>query len=939
MDNPSEKKINETENEPQKDAEKELAAENPAPLPKDSADESEKFYALEKEKVFEKLETKESGLTDSEAEGRLKKYGFNRLTPKKGISALAMYLGQFNNTLTLILIGSAIITLFVYFFGGHEQSDLIEAILILAIIVIITVLGFVQEYKAEKAVEALKQLMAYKAKVRRDGIEKEVDVSTLVPGDIVVLEEGVKIPADIRLLQVFSLSVNEASLTGESTSVSKIEKELSGNLQINDQKNMVFAGTAVSSGRAVGLVVKTGDMTEIGKIARDVSETEDDETPIQKRLDEIGKYIGYVVLAICAVVFIFIVFFAGEFTALPLLQRIIHSFIAAVSLAVAAIPEGLPAVVTISLALGTQRMLKRNALVRKLNSVETLGSTDVICSDKTGTLTKGEMTVREIFYDGKNYEISGTGYEKVGEFSIDGKKVEPKELELLLKTGLFCNNAMLGDDGKVIGDPTEAALIVSAAKGKIAENAKRVHEVPFSSERKLMSVVVKEDDGYAVYSKGAAEMLLVHCAKVIKGGKESALNEEAKKDILAVTLGMSTKALRTLGFGYKKISESEYKAQKESDKLENDLIFIGVQGMIDPPRIEVKPLIEQCHTSGIRVIMITGDHVETAKAVAKEIGIVGDAITGEELDKLSEEELEKAVEKVSIYARVNPGFKMRIVDALKKNGHIVAMTGDGVNDAPALKKADIGIAMGITGTDVAKEASDMVLLDDHFSTIVSAIEEGRGIFHNIRKFVAYLLSCNIAEVLVVFLALILFQKLPLTATMLLWINVVTDGIPAVALGLDKAERGILNLRPKVFQSQIITKRLWVEMFIFGIMLTVAVLGIYLWDLEREGLEQAQGAAFMAIVVFELVNLYIIRSGYKTPFFSNKWLFISVVVTLALQISIIYIPFIAHLFEVENINMFDWIYIVTASLILWGGFKLIQKFFDAIHFMEEKSAAA
>lgn len=896
---------------------------------------SAKYYSMENENVLKELLTEEAGLSESEAETRLTKFGFNRLTPKKKISAWAMYIEQFKNTLTLILIGSAIITLFVYFFGGRDPSDLIEASLILAIIIIITVLGFVQEYKAEKAVEALKQLMAYKAKVRRAGIEKEIDVSTLVPGDIVILEEGVKIPADIRLLQVFSLSVNESSLTGESTSVSKNTEAISGDKQINDQKNMVFAGTAVSSGRAVGVVITTGDKTEIGKIAQDVSETEDEETPIQKRLDEIGKYIGYVVLGICALVFVFIVFFAKDFATLPLFSRIIQSFIAAVSLAVAAIPEGLPAVVTISLALGTQRMLKRNALVRKLNSVETLGSTDVICSDKTGTLTKGEMTVREVYFDGKTYEISGTGYEKEGEFSLEGKNVEVKNLDLLLRIGLLCNNAVLDDKGKVIGDPTEAALLVSAAKAGIHEKGERVMEVPFSSERKMMSVVIKDGSDYLVMAKGAPEILLQKCSKF--GDKE--LNESGKKEILTVTHTMSTKALRTLGFAYKKLSSTQYEESKNDEKkLEHDLIFVGVQGMIDPPRVEVKPLIEQCHTSGIRVIMITGDHVETAKAVAKEIGIVGDALTGEELDTLSDEQLLETVEKVSVYARVNPSFKMRIVDALKKDGHIVAMTGDGVNDAPALKKADIGIAMGITGTDVAKEASDMVLLDDHFSTIVSAIEEGRGIFHNIRKFVDYLLSCNIAEVLVVFIAVIFFQKLPLTATMLLWINVVTDGIPAVALGLDKAERGILNLHPKVFQSQIVTKRLWVEMFIFGFMLTAAVLGIYLWDL-REGLEQAQGAAFMAIVVFELVNLYIIRSGYKTPFFSNKWLFISVIVTLLLQIGIIYIPFISRLFEVDNINLYDWIYIIVMSGVLWGGFKLVQKFFDMIHFMDDRRLSA
>ncbi len=874
------------------------------------------FYQMTTDRLFALFQTSDQGLVSQEAASRLTTFGSNKLTAKKKISALAMYLEQFKNTLTIILIVSAFLILFIYFFGGHDQSDLVEAGLILAIVIMISLLGFVQEFKAEKAIESLKKLLAYKAKVKRDGRECEIDVIDLVPGDIVILEEGAKVPADIRLFEVFSLRVNEASLTGESSAVSKIATQLDGDKQISDQKNMVFAGTAIASGRAFGIVVRTGDMTEIGKIARDVAETVDDETPIQKRLDEIGRVIGYVILGICAVVFVFIVFFARDFVNLPLLQRIIQSFIAAVALAVAAIPEGLPAVVTISLALGTQRMLRKNALVRKLNSVETLGSTDTICSDKTGTLTKGEMTVTKIFFDGNIYDVSGTGYETTGTFSLKEKQVDPAVFSLLLEIGLLCNNAVLVQDGKVLGDPTEAALLVSAAKAKLVLTHERVLEIPFSSERKMMSVVIKKDDTYVVYMKGAPELVLARC---VKG------NDTAK--ILAINEELSTQALRNLGFAYKILSEAEYKAQeKHQDKLEEGLTFVGIQAMIDPPRVEVKPLVETCQQSGIRVIMITGDHVETAKAVAQEISIIGEALTGEDLNKMTDEEFSAAVEKVSIYARVNPSSKMRIVEALKHKGHIVAMTGDGVNDAPALKKADIGIAMGITGTDVAKEASDMVLLDDHFSTIVKAIEEGRGIFHNIRKFVDYLLSCNIGEVLVVFLGVMFFQKLPLTATMLLWINVVTDGIPAVALGLDPAEKGIMRYRPKVFQTQIISKRLWCEMVIFGVLLTIAVLGIYVLDLPK-GLQAAQGAAFTAIVVFELVNIYIIRSSYKTNFLSNKWLFISIVVTIVLQLVIVYLPFFANLFEMKPLGWFDWCYILVASGWLWALFKGSQKILD------------
>ena len=761
--------------------------------------DSAQFYSLTKAKLFEMFQSSDKGLSDSQVKNLLNKYGPNKLTAKKKISAWAMYFEQFKNTLTLILIASAFLILFIYYFGGHDSSDLVEAGLILAIVLMITVLGFVQEFKAEKAIESLKKLLAYKTKVRRDGVEKEIDVADLVPGDIVILEEGTKTPADIRLLEVFSLTVNESSLTGESAPVSKVATELSGEQQINDQKNMVFAGTAISSGRAIGIVIRTGDSTEIGKIARDVADTEDDETPIQKRLDEIGKMIGYVILGICAVVFVFIFFFAKDFASLPLLQKLIQSFIASVALAVAAIPEGLPAVVTISLALGTQRMLRKNALVRKLNSVETLGSTDIICSDKTGTLTKGEMTVTKIYFDGQIIDVSGTGYETVGEFSIVGKKIDPGKFLMLLEAGKLCNNASIANS-KVLGDPTEAALIVSAIKANVKSSGERVMEIPFSSERKMMSIAVKQGDKYIIYSKGAPEILLDHCA----------ISAADKKKVLAINQDLSKQALRNLGFAYKELTAAEFKTQEKDDpsassgqgkKLEAGLTFLGIQGMIDPPRVEVKPLIETCQQSGIRVVMITGDNGETAQAVAAQVGIEGKVLTGNDLDKMSDEEFNQIVETVSIYARVNPSVKMRIVNALKEKGHVVAMTGDGVNDAPALKASDIGIAMGITGTDVAKEASDMVLLDDKFSTIISSIEEGRGIFHNIRKFVDYLLSCNIGEVLVVFLCVMFFQKLPLTATMLLWINVVTDGIPAVALGIDLAEKGLIHYSPNVFRAQ------------------------------------------------------------------------------------------------------------------------------------------
>lgn len=885
-------------------------------------------YSLSPDQLLSQLKTTNSGLSETEAGVRLVQIGQNRLTAKKKISPLALYLQQFKNTLTLILIAAAFTILFVYYFGDHDSSDLIEAGLIFGIVFLITLLGFVQEFKAEKAIESLKKLLAYKAKVRRDGQEKEIDVTDLVPGDIVLLEEGAKVPGDIRLLEVSALTVNEASLTGESVPVTKSIAALTGEKQLGDQKNMLFAGTAIVSGRGTGVVVQTGDRTEIGKIAHEVAEVEDGETPIQKRLNYIGKVIGYVILAICAIVFVFIAFFAKDFSHLPFFQRMLQSFIASVALAVAAIPEGLPAVVTISLALGTQRMLKKNVLVRKLNSVETLGSTDVICSDKTGTLTKGEMTVTKLFVSGGTFDVTGTGYETTGEFQQSGKKSDPATLSLILTIGKYCNNAALHEDGKILGDPTEAALLVSAAKAGLTETAPRLQEIPFSSERKIMSVVVQKGEDYFVYTKGAPEFVLNKCTQVEQQGKTVALNDTEKQKIMTATQEFSTQALRNLGFAYKNISAKEFAEQKDQpEKLEANLTFVGLQGMSDPARMEVKALIETCHGAGIQVNMITGDHVETAKAIAATIGITGEALTGDELEKMDDNKLAEIIENVHVYARINPSAKMRIVGALQKRGHIVAMTGDGVNDAPALKKADIGIAMGITGTDVAKEASDMVLLDDAFGTIVAAIEEGRGIFHNIRKFVVYLLSCNIAEILVVFFGVMVLQELVLTATILLWINVVTDGFPAIALGLDAAEKGILRYPPKVFQSQIITKRLWIEMAIDGIFLAAMVLWIY-WLALPQGIAVAQGAAFSAIVIFELVTLYVIRSSYRLPFFSNKWLLISVLGTILLQMVIVYTPFLSKIFAIGQITPMIWLFIFTASVWLWIFYKLLQQFFDA-----------
>lgn len=881
-------------------------------------------HSLSKDEVLKQLKTFESGLSDAEVKKRLGEYGRNVLTQKKKTSALSILFSQFKNTLTLILLGAVGLVLFIYYFGERHTSDLIEAGLILAIVLMITLLGFIQEYKAEKALESLKKLLAFKAKVKRDGHEIEIDVADLVPGDIIIVEEGLKIPADIRLIQVINLHVNEASLTGESLTVEKSELILSEKTQIADQTNMIFAGTVVTSGRGVGVVTHTGDHTEIGKIAGMVATEKNDSTPIQKRLDSIGKSIGYIVLGVCGFVFLFIFFLASDYAGLPFAQKLIASFIASVALAVAAIPEGLPAVVTISLAIGTQRMARKQALMRKLNAVETLGSVDVICSDKTGTMTKNEMTVRELFFNNDHFIITGTGYESIGEILKDKKKIDVKEVRLLLEAGLYCNNAQV-NDSSALGDPTEVALMISAKKAGIVSVSPRVFEVPFTSERKMMSVIVKEKERYLLFVKGAPEVLINHSKKLFGNGKSRQMQKADRVNLSKQAEAMNSRALRSLGFAYRELTKKEFENLKNDEKkLESDLVFLGLQGMIDPPRDEVKPLIEKCKASGIRVIMITGDHEVTARAVANEIGIIGDSIAGSKVDEMDDKEFTKIVEKISIYARVNPSTKMKIVNALKKNGHIVAMTGDGVNDAPAMKKSDIGIAMGITGTDVAKEASDMVLLDDKFSTIVHAIEEGRGIFQNIRKFVQYLLSCNIGEVILIFAGVLLFKDLPLTATMLLWINVVTDGLPAVALGMDQPDENIMKLSPKKFQTEIITKKLWIEMTAFGCLLTVAILGLYYYNLTHEHAIEAKGAAFIAIAFFELVYLFIIRANYGTRFFSNTWLWGAILVTMLMQISIVYVPFLAGLFEVRHIDMFDWIYILVASVGMWVLFTLFKK---------------
>lgn len=885
------------------------------------------FYNRTAEQVVHELAVDPAvGLNSQTVSERLQKYGYNRLPSAPKLSVWGLLIGQFKDVLIIVLIIAATISLGL---SIYEQEGLpTEALLIYGIVVAIALVGFFNEYKAEKTVEALKKLLSQTCRVRRGGDITEIAAEQLVPGDIVLVDEGKKIPADIRLLQANRLQANEASLTGESLPVNKIVDPLQGELALGDQKNMLFSGTLVTTGTATGVVVATGAATEIGTIARLVSEVEDEQTPMQRKLDDLGKRLGVIIIAICVVVFALIMLIDTRHD--EFIHKVIFAFTAAVALAVAAIPEGLAFVVRISLALGARRMAARKALVRKLSAVESLGSTDVVCSDKTGTLTKGEMTVRQMYADGKVYELSGSGYELAGELSLNGVIVQPTDsLRHIAQVGLLCNNASLKDGG-VLGDPTEGCLVVSAAKLGVDRTAletshPRLDEIPFNSDRRLMTTLHKSEKGFLVAVKGAASVTLELCTHELLNGKVVPLTVTRKKAIAAEVKTMASKALRVLAFA----SKTATTRPAEAD-LEKGLTFVGLQAMMDPPRKEVQAVIGRIQSeAGMRVIMITGDSIETAKAVAAELGIKGDAITGVELAKLSDAEFIERVEHIGIYGRVNPADKIRIVQALKHHGHQVAMTGDGVNDAPAIKAADIGIAMGITGTDAAKEASDMILLDDRFVTIINAIEEGRGIFDNVRKFVNFLLSCNIGEVIAVLLGVLIYHDLVLTAAQLLFINIVTDGLPAVALGSDPVAKNVMQFKPHHYQQAIVNKRVWFEIFVFGGLMAAVLLAHYSLALPAEGTMAATSIIFLGMVVYEFVRLLDIRSDFHMKLWSNPLLMGSLLVSLVIQTLVLYVPALAAVFDVTGVGWQHWLVIGGISVVLFGIMKLLNPVFDMI----------
>ena len=893
------------------------------------------WYALRGDAVTRALAADPiGGLSTDEVTRRREQHGWNMLAEAPPASLWKKLLGQFKELVIWILIVAAIIS--------GAMGEWADTAAILAIVLVNGIIGFLQEEKAGRALAALQKMSSPMAKVIRDGVLQSLPARELVPGDSIELEAGDNVPADARLLTAFSVRVQEASLTGESVPVDKdADCLLHENAPLGDRRNMVYMGTVTAAGKASAVIVATGMNTELGHIAGLLQRSEPEPTPLQRRLAELGKVLVAVCLVIVVVIFALQVARGGKF---------LETLLISVSLAVAAVPEGLPAVVTLTLALGLQRMVKRNALVRKLPSVETLGSVTVICSDKTGTLTRNEMTVREIVTGGERFQVTGGGYAPHGEFLKGGRgsrradtdtarqephppgyeSINPRDepdLMQALTTAARCNNATVSprgdeaDSWQVIGDPTEGALVVAALKAGIAARdceQQVLFEIPFDSERKTMSVVLRGSDGARVmYSKGAPEVILAKCIAERCGGQVTPLTEDRRSQIMRTNSEMAARALRVLALAYR-----DHSATQGTEYDETDLIFAGLVGMIDPPREEAKEAVRRCRAAGIRPVMITGDHPETALAIARELHIAGDedrVVTGQELNALADDQLKVQVDQIAVYARVSAEHKLRVVKAWKQRGQIVAMTGDGVNDAPAVKAADIGIAMGVAGTDVTKEASDMVLTDDNFASIVNAVEEGRGIFDNIQKFVHYLLACNTGEVLLMFFAALIGWPVPLAAIQILWINLVTDGLPALALGMEPPERDIMTRPPRPPLEAVITPRRGLLMLFHGTLIaTVAGLGFWLIYQGNEAqLGRARAVAFCVCSFSQLFFAIGCRSQRFTMpelgLFTNLPLFGAIVISGLLQLSAVTLPFAQPVFEVATHLSSEWLLIGVLSL--------------------------
>lgn len=948
--------------------------------PHDASQHKHEWHALKTEEVLSHLKVQQNGLSSEEAKRRLELYGPNQLKEAPRTTFWQMLWEQLNNFVVILLIVASVIS--------GLLGDYVEAAAIMAIVVLNAVLGIVQERRAEEALAALKKLASPDAQVLRDGHRVSIPSYELVPGDLVFLEAGNFVPADIRLLEAVNLRVEEASLTGESLAVQKnATSVLDKDVPLGDRRNTAFMGTVVAYGRGRGVVTSTGMHTQLGLIATMLQSVDTEETPLQRRLDQLGKSLSIAALFLVAIVFIVAVINYTEINELftgPLaylreyLAEITEVFIIAVSLAIAAVPEGLPAVVTISLALGMREMIKRHALIRRLSSVETLGSATVICSDKTGTLTQNEMTVTRLWVDGQFISVTGTGYVPNGDFLIDGQKVVISRYPAALTAlwlGLLNNDASLETTGeedsqktyRIVGDPTEGALLIAAAKAgttyvEIKEAYPRGGEVPFDSERKRMITIHDvvapraEDpspftndtkkDWDVINVKGAPDVVLNLCTQYQDiNDLPHPLDAAARKRILDANEAMTKDALRVLGLAYRVVENvPDYPEEVRAQELEKDLVFVGLIGMIDPAREEVRPALENARAAGVRTVMITGDYPNTARAIAETIGLLQhgrQVMTGAQLDALSDNELKKVIEETAVFARVSPQHKMRIVDALQANDEIVAMTGDGVNDAPAIKRADIGVAMGITGTDVAKETADMVLTDDNYASIVAAVEQGRIIYSNIRKFVFFLLSSNIAEIMVIFLATLAGLPAPLTAIQLLWLNLITDGAPALALAVEKGDPDIMQQKPRAKSEPIINRSMLLGMIIqtiaqTGAVLTAFALGL-IWHLEANAaivgnpvayliqhdwrgidVQTAETMAFVTLSLCELFRAYTVRSEraslFKIGVFSNRYMQYAVGLSIGLLVLVVSVPFLQPIFNTHFPSLREWSVVIGLGLI-------------------------
>ena len=845
-----------------------------------------RYYSKNIKEVEKMLKTNiQTGLDSKEATNRIKKNGENVIKDNNKKSNIAKFLAQFNDFMVIILLIAGFISFLTSFLQG--EKDFLDTIIIVLIVFINAVLGFMQENKAEKALEALKKMSSPKANVIRNGVLQKIDSTGLVIGDIIVINSGDYISADARLVECNNLKVEEASLTGESIPIEKnIDTINIENSSIGDRKNMIYSGTLAINGKAKGIVTATGMQTEIGKIAHMIINQEDEQTNLQKKLEETGKILGIGALVIC-----FGIFFIGLFRKIPPFEM----FMTSVSLAVAAIPEGLPAIVTIMLAIGVEKMVKRNAIIRKLPAVETLGSATVICSDKTGTLTQNKMEVIKVY---------------------------TKDRQKLYSMASLCNNVEIGLENKLIGEPTEIALMEIAIKNGVYKNKEeqvlpRVNEIPFDSKRKMMTTIHRNKTGYKIITKGAIDVLLERCTYYYENGEKQPLTDNKKREILRENMSMAKDALRVLAICYK---DSETYVDINSTNIEKNLIFLGMVGMIDPPREETYDAVMKCKKAGIKPVMITGDHIETAKAIGKKIGILrkdGLAITGAELDNISEKELCENIYKYDIFARVSPEHKVRIVKAFKKRGNIVAMTGDGVNDAPALKTADIGCAMGITGTDVAKGASDIILADDNFSTIVDAVKEGRAIYENIKKSVHFLLSSNIGEIITILISLLIGFKSPLVAIQLLWVNLVTDSLPAIALGIDPPDTALMDGRVKKSKTGIFTKDRWARISIEGMMIGSLALLSYAIGTVVFGKEIIGSTmAFATLSISQLVHAFNLKtenSIFSINLFNNPYLIGSLIIGIFLQVAVIMVPTFSNIFKVVPLNSIQWLVVIVLCI--------------------------